>query len=201
MKSALINEDQTELRNKLLEEVKQFRNEQKVLLPQLSSLAAILTSVTGKILLPSDLPAAERTEYGLQTPAEFELKLRVADAFQIISSLKDAIRDVTQLEYEADKYTRSKYTCTRTGAAMNSARDRRTYWKDEYRSVYAAMLSLGWQADDTSLRLLADEDLYRPSTIAPHEFGSGAKRTGWIWTVSTGKTFSVSSIDFEREGK
>ena len=132
------------------------------------------------VILPSNFHAAEREEMGLGSLSRTELALRQCEAFAAIENLKRAIRAVTGMELAADKRTRNRDLTTRSGNAIRAARRHKKFWYEEYRFIREAMVRLGMSEKDETFLPLEYEDTYRPSTISPHEFGSGSKVAGWI---------------------
>lgn len=154
-----------------------------------------------QLCLPSDFSPDDRIKYDLQQLAVSELELRKGEAFDIIGNLRTALRLMAQHNHKAKKHGGARVTKTRTGKAYGEARKLKLFWKNEYETVYSAMLSLGLSSTDETFKKLTEEDLYRPSNLEPAEFC--AQEIGWIWTVSgTGTKATNSSIlEWEKEGK
>lgn len=188
----------------LLEDLSVWREEQKKFMPSvqpcIESIGTDSRLETVCLMLPSDFTASQRAELNLVEAGRLEYLLREGDAHDMLRNLKLSIRALSFFSHRADKHTRTKGTKTRTGAKYKEARDSKALYTKEYRSTRLALISLGLPPNDPTLRPLEDKDTYRPSTIEPHEFGSGTKETGWIWTVSTGKS-SISETDWEKEGE
>lgn len=153
------------------------------------------------LFLPSEFSTTERVNYGLEDVSKVELILRRGEACDAIQSLKTAIRSISALEYDADKYTRNRNTNTRSGEKMRAARESKRFWMKEYQAIREAMLRLGMLDSDPNFPRLTEEDTYRPSTLSYHEFGSGGSLVGWIWTVMTGRLPVTNNVrqDYEQE--
>lgn len=190
----------------LREELSSWHRGQRIAMPglkgQLDQPNFDTSAEASPLLLPSDFRPSERIRLGLESMAERELFLRRGEACIAIQNLKSALRAIAPLEYEVKRYTRNVESKTRAGATLCEARRHKRFWADEYRSIRDAMLRLGLPNNDATFRELKDEDTYRPFTADPHEFGSGSKLPGWIWTATTGRMGVMGTVDevYEREG-
>ena len=157
-----------------------------------------VASLDAKILLPSSFSKELLEKYGLTRLADLEYKVREADAFEAIHSLKMSLREITYLvgRYRTDGLGRKN--ATRSVSAQQQAHARKRLYEAQYRLAYGALVKLGLTNDTSELRPLTAEDTYRPSLQEPHELGSGTKPSGWIWSISHG---GKKTVEWVKEGK
>lgn len=136
-----------------------------------------------KLSFPSSFTEKERIDLGLQDQAKVEYKLREGQAFDALSSVKDAIRSLEEINILKKRFTHGKSNMTSSSQRRNKAFQLKEYFRKDYSAARRSLLKLGMDANDFNIRRLTDEDLYRPVLSEGYELGSGKKKIGWIWSI------------------
>ena len=150
-----------------------------------------------RILLPSSYSKSDRTKCGLDRLADLESKVREADAYDALHSLKLDLREIV---YQVSRFGKDGYgkkNNTRSVSAQKDAHKRKRQHAARYRRARCALVALGLDERSSSLWPLTDEDMYRPALHEPHELGSGKKKAGWIWAIGHS---GVKMKEWEQEG-
>ncbi|KAF9024287.1 hypothetical protein BDZ89DRAFT_954844 [Hymenopellis radicata] len=173
----------------LLGDIRRWRKEQIQLVPMLSKLASsedgnendqILVE-TEKLYLPSDFSPAERSQLGLVTLAEVELKLREGEANDAVVFLCEAITHVMMFRSVKEKHARGVSQNTRAAKFIRGVNDRRNAYADQYRRARKAVLALKAINESSDYPILTQEDMYAKNAVNARELGDGSKTDGWIW--------------------
>ncbi|KAF9020444.1 hypothetical protein BDZ89DRAFT_1072272, partial [Hymenopellis radicata] len=125
---------------------------------------------TEKLYLPSDFSPAERSQLGLVTLAEVELKLREGEANDAVVFLCEAITHAMMFRSVKEKHARGVSQNTRAAKFIRGVNDRRNAYADQYRRARKAVLALKAINESSDYPILTQEDMYAKNAT-----------DGWIW--------------------
>ncbi|KAG8947700.1 hypothetical protein FRC04_010544 [Tulasnella sp. 424] len=146
------------------------------------------------LYLPSQFARSERHAYGLDELATKEGELRVGNAHDHISALKDALGLRSLLVQVKKTHSRGHTQNTRSEASIKRAAQVVKRHKHGYQRNWRAMAKLGVTADDGSpaagLQELRDSDVRNlKDFLENREYGNQSEELPWIWR-SVGKVVS-----------
>ena len=138
------------------------------------------------LLLPSSFPSEDREQLQLTSMARIEYRLREGEAHDALDNLRIALRFLAVMDHKRKSGTTFGMR-TRSRKEEIEAKANKAIWVSEYRSIRDILMTLGMDEDDTVLKVLTDEDCWRPDISAPNNFREGKKVPGWIWTINRRK--------------
>lgn len=118
--------------------------------------------------------------------AGIEYRLREGEAHDALDNLRIALRFLAVMDHKRKAGTTFGMR-TRSRKEETEAKATKALWVAEYRSIREILSTLGMNEDDSVLKLLTDEDCWRPDISAPNNFRAGKKVPGWIWTINRRK--------------
>lgn len=152
-----------------------------------------------KLYLPSDFTTLERTEYGLSSLAATELRLRQAQALDLIFKLHDLLRQKSSNIIFKKTHARGQGVNTRAESLIQEISGEIKKLMSLYNDSREAMNRLGLPPDDETFRLLTTTDLRMKDPTRYHALGDGSKVESWIWTVGERRDANEWSIEGECE--
>ena len=176
------------LTDRLKNDLRTFRHDQKVIMPQIADHVATelkkpanLKIETQQLFLPSDFTAAQRKEFDLIKLGMAQHQLLEGAAYDTLSQLRRDARFVESLstKKEADCYGQDGHT--REQKNVLEARRRRDVTGALYSHLRQAMLNLGMRHDDTTFKKLTSRSFFRKATGAKRVPGDSRRPDGMLW--------------------
>ncbi|KAF7977149.1 hypothetical protein HWV62_4563 [Athelia sp. TMB] len=162
-----------------------------------SSKSAKIEPSDMQLYLPSALPHRVRAQPLLY---DYEFRLRIAQAYDTLESLRSHLRMRTHMYQYKDKNLRGQGACTRAHTILERVKKKSNACAAQYRRARAALVTLserngdnGWQA---SLKVLEEADIRSFTDDADGEtqaerkkrekkqgkaLGEGFRKISWIW--------------------
>ena len=196
---ALSNEVEKQ-RDRLRTRIKNWRDFQRDLIPQIGDLVAqqAIRGTTANapeeeiLYIPSDFTEAERVNFDLVKLGEHERHLLEGTAFDHIAKVKTITKAVaaSRVDKKAEGY--SQQTHTRAMTQIEEVEERLQAAIDDYSATRNSMISLGMSTNDPSFPPLSKQDTFRKSTLLKRAVGDSRRTDGALW--STGITGGTSHV-------
>lgn len=194
------------LRCNLRSDLRKWRAAQRIVMPTIAAFiddsVCLLEDVENETLfLPSYFDAEQREEFELHDLARIEMRLREGEAGDAIIKLQTALRKIA--EFDSTRYKRVGATSkhTRRQTEVNKAHDTKRKLSAKYSEARKAMLRLGLPESSKDFPPLNPEDLFRPTTSEPHEFGSGTKKVGWVIMFGMESVEEKDVSEWDKDGE
>ncbi|GBE87373.1 hypothetical protein SCP_1100480 [Sparassis crispa] len=155
------------------------------------------------LALPSDFSSSERQTFGLEILATFERRIRMGQAYDLLSAIKESLWHQGAFLSDKTKHVQGQKDNTRAQRMIQSVAKHTRSLARRYNHNRQRLIDLRMDDDDSPLRTIdLKKDLTIKNIRVAHSLGDSKEVRVWFWNVAppgaTAQDVAAWAVEVER---